>query len=90
MGRSRDNYDKLLSRKLKNANKRELATPRIAKLPSKPDPDDAESLLEIALNYLSFEDYASASQWLSDSAKLGNREAMFFLGRLELKAKSDP
>lgn len=90
MGRSRNNYDKLLSQKLKNANKRELATPRIEKLLSTLDPNDAESLLEIAVNYLSFEDYTSASQWLSGSAKLGNREAMFFLGRLELKAKSDP
>ena len=90
MGRSRDNYDKLLPQKLKNANKQELATPRIEKLLSKLDSNDAESLLEIALNYLSFEDYASASQQLSDSAKLGNRDAMFFLGRLELKAKSDP
>jgi TPR repeat protein len=90
MGRSRDNHGKLLSQKLKNANKRELVTPRIEKLLSKLDPNDAESLLEIALNYLSFEDHESASHWLSGSAKLGNREAMFFLGRLELKAKSDP
>lgn len=90
MGSPANKFLKLQTQKLANDKKRDQVLPTIEKLLQGLGSHDADTRLEIGIHYLSFEDFTSASQWLHDSANLGSREAMFFLGRLDLAQKSNP
>jgi TPR repeat protein len=85
----RDRDHRRLLTKSKNAKKQAEVMPVIERLIRNLKPDDIDSRLEIGLRYLTFGDSANAAYWLESAAELGNREAMFFIGKLDLEQRGE-